>query len=125
MTAISDLEFARGAMGRNQIHPVLLEVGIEPIAVIRAIPNEMLRLGLQHVEVETQLDQGDFMMIRHMCADREEEPMPIHNRKDLHAFGAFGEGHIVPTSLRGGEGRVNETLPFINRPSSRSGSPAG
>ena len=48
-------------MRGNHVHPVLLEVVIEPITVIRAIANEMFGLGLQHVEVETELHQGDLL----------------------------------------------------------------
>lgn len=70
-TAILGLEFAGGSMRGNQIHPVLLEVIIEPITVIRPIANEMLGLGLQHVEVETELHQRDLMMIGRMRADGE------------------------------------------------------
>ena len=50
-------------MGRDQVHPVLCKVVIEAIAVIRPIANERLRLRLQHVEVESELDQRDLMMI--------------------------------------------------------------
>ena len=50
-------------MRGNQVHPVLLEVLIELIAVIGAITNEMFRFGFQHVEVETEVHQRDLMMI--------------------------------------------------------------
>ena len=76
-------------MRGNQVHAVLLEVVIEPITVIGTIPNEMFGLGFEHVEVEAQLDQGDFMMIRRMRTDGERKPMAIHNRQDFHAFPTF------------------------------------
>ena len=75
----------------DHVDAVLLEILIEPIAVIGAIANEILRLGLQHVEVETELHQGDFMMICRVRTDREWQPMPINNCQDFHAFAAFGE----------------------------------
>lgn len=71
MATILGLEFPGGAMGRNQIHALLSELVIKPIAVIGAVPNEMRGLRLQHVEVETELHQGDFMMIRRMRTDGE------------------------------------------------------
>jgi len=51
------------------------EVIIEAIAVVSTIPNEMFWLGLQHVEVETELNQGDFMMIGRMRTDRERQEL--------------------------------------------------
>lgn len=71
MTTILGLEFPGGAMGRNQIHAILSELVIKPIAVIGAVPNEMLGLRLQHVEVEAELHQGDVMMMRRMRTDGE------------------------------------------------------
>ena len=56
VAAILGLEFASGSMGGNQVHPVLFQIVIEPIAVVRPITDEMLGFGLQHVEVETELD---------------------------------------------------------------------
>ena len=49
-------QFSGGPVRRDHVHPVLLEVVIQPIAVLRAIANEMFGLGLQHVKVETELD---------------------------------------------------------------------
>lgn len=63
MAAILDLQFAGGAMGRDHVDAVLLEVVIEPITVRGAIANEMFRLRLQHVEAETQLHQRDVMVM--------------------------------------------------------------
>jgi hypothetical protein len=115
VTPILGLEFARGAMGRNTVDAILLEVVIEAIAVIRPIANEMLGFRLQHVEVETELDQGHFMMIRRMPTDGEGESVPIHTRKNLHAFPAFREAHVVPAALRGRKGGIDETLALVNR----------
>ena len=67
-------------MRRNQVTPVL-EVVIQPIAVIDTIANEMFGLGPQHVEVKTELHQCDLMMIRGVRTDRERQPMTIHNHQ--------------------------------------------
>ncbi len=80
------LEFARGAVWGNQVHTVLLEVVIESIAVIGPIADEMLEFGLEHVEIKTGLDQGDFMMSRRVRTDGEGEPVSIHNRANLQAL---------------------------------------
>jgi hypothetical protein len=53
--AILGLQFPGGPMRGNQIHAILLAVVIE-------------------VEVETQLDEGDRMMIGGMCTYRERDP---------------------------------------------------
>ena len=116
MPAILCLEFAGRAMRRNAVHALLFEVVIEPLAVIGPIPNEMFGLGFEHVEVETELDQGDCVMIRCVRTDGEGEPMPIHNRQNLHAFPAFREPHGLAAALGGRKRGVDETLAFINRP---------
>lgn len=102
-------------MGRDQVHAVSLKLVIQAIAVIGPIANEMSGLGLQHVEVEAELDQGDFMMIGRMRADREGEPMSIHNREDFHAFAAFRDAHGVPAALGRRKRGIDETLAFIDR----------
>ena len=85
------------------------------VAVVRSITNQVLGFGLQHVEVETELDQGDFVMIRRGRTDREGQPMPIHNRQDFHALPAFRETHVVSATLRGCKGGVDEALALVER----------
>ena len=109
-------QFSGGSVGGNHVHPVLLEVVIQPIAVIRAIANEMFGLGLQHVKVETELHQRDFMMIGRVCAYRERQPMTIHNRKDLHAFAPAGRADALAAALGRGKRRVDETLTLVDGP---------
>lgn len=103
-------------MRDNQVHALLLEVGIETIAVIGSIPDEMFGLGLEHVEVETELHQGDFMMIRRMRTDGERKVVPIHNRQDFHALVAFRETHGLAATLGYRKRRIDEPLLFINGP---------
>jgi len=102
-------------MRGNQIDAVPFEVLIEAIAVIGPVTNEMFGLSLQHIEVETELDQGDFMMIRGMGTHGEGQAMAIHNREDLHAFAAFGQPHGLPAALGRGKRGIDEALAFINR----------
>ena len=101
-------------MGRNHVDAVLFQVVIEAVTVIGTIPNEMFGLGFEHVEVETELDQGDFMMIRRMGAHRKRQAMPIHNRQDFHAFAAFGEPDRLAAALGRSEGGIDEALAFID-----------
>ena len=115
MAAILGLEFARGAMGRHQVHAVLLQVVIEPIALIGPIGDEMLRFGLGHVELETELDQGDFVMIRCVRTDGERKLVPIHNCANLHALPAFDDAHVVPATFDGRQSGVDEALALVNR----------
>jgi len=116
MPAILGLQFPRGPMWGNQVHAVLLEGVIEAVTVIGTIANGMLRFGFEHVKVETQLQQGDFMMIRRMRTDGERKPMAIHNRQDFHAFAAFGEADSLTAALRGLKGGIDETLAFVDCP---------
>lgn len=74
----------------------------------------MLRFGLEHVEVEAELDEGDLMMIGGMCTHRKREPMALDNRGDFHAFAALGEPHGLTAALGRRKGGVDEAHPFIN-----------
>ncbi len=90
-------------MRSHQVHPFLLEIIIQSITVIGVVPNEMLGLGLQHVEVDTELDQRDFMMVRGMCAGGKGEPMAIDNRQDFHVPPEFGQAHGLAATGRAAE----------------------
>jgi hypothetical protein len=56
---------------RDHLDAVLAQLLIEWIAVVCAIADQILRLGLDHVEVEAQLYQPNFVVIGGMRADRE------------------------------------------------------
>ena len=114
--AVLGFEFPSGPVRRDQVHPVLLEVIIEPVAVIGAIANEVLGLGLQHIEVETELDQCDLMMIGRVRTDGEWQPMAIHNREDLHAFATAGFPDVVAAALGRGTCRIDEALALVDPP---------
>src|SRR5215813_9035009 len=73
-------------MRRDHLDAVLSQLGIQRIAGIGAIADQVFRLGFDHVEVETQLHQTHFVMVRRVRADRERQSMAIHNRHDFHAF---------------------------------------
>ena len=45
----------------------------QPVAVIRLVANQILRLRFDHVEVETQLHQRHFMMIGSVRANRQSK----------------------------------------------------
>lgn len=107
-------------MGRNEVDAILLEVIIESVVVIGPIANEMLGVGLQYIEIETELDQGDFVMIRRVRTDGEGEPVSIHNRENLHALPAFCEAHSIPAPLRGRKGGIDELSRSFILPSPRS-----
>ena len=75
----------------------------------------MLGFRLQHVEVETELDQGDFMMIGRVRTDGEGQPMTIDNRQNLHALATFREPHGLAPALGRRKGGIDETLAFVDR----------
>jgi hypothetical protein len=49
---------------RNQFNALIAKLSIQRIAVIHLVTDQVLRLRLYHVEVEGQLHQRDFMMVR-------------------------------------------------------------
>src|SRR5438477_5646390 len=62
-------------MRRDHLDAVLAQLLIEWIAVVGAIADQILRLGLDHVEVEAQLYQPNFVVIGGMRADRKRQSM--------------------------------------------------
>lgn len=104
-------------MGRKHVDAILCEVVIEPITVVGPIPNGILGFGLQHVAVETELNQLDLMMIGRMRAHREREPMPIHKREDFDAFAPAGFPDVIASALGRGKRRIDESLALVNRSS--------
>src|SRR6516164_5646611 len=101
------------AMRRDHLDAVLAQLLIEWIAVVGAIADQILGLGLDHVEVEAQLYQPNFVVIGGMRADRERQSMTIHDCHDFHAFSALRRSDPRPTTLRHHERRIDEAFRFI------------
>jgi len=74
------------------------------------VVDEVLGLGLQHVEVKTELHQRDLMMMGGMRTHREGQSMAIHNREDLHAFATAGVPNAIAAAFGRGKRRINEAL---------------
>ena len=102
-------------MRRDHLDAVSSHFLIQRVTVVGAITDEVLWLGFDHVEVETELDQADFVVVGRMRTDRKRQAMTIHNRHDFQAFSAFRRADLCPAALRHREGRIDETLFFIQR----------
>ena len=102
-------------MRRDHLDAVLAQLLIEWIAVVGPIADQILRLGLDHVEVEAQLYQPNFVVVGGMRADRERQSMTIHDRHDFHAFPALRRPDLRPATLRHHERRIDEAFFFIQR----------
>src|SRR5215475_2609810 len=100
-------------MRRDHLDAVLAQLLIEWIAVVGAIADQILRLGLDHVEVEAELYQPNFGVIGGMRADRERQSMTIHDCHDFHAFSALRRSDLRPATLRHHERRIDEAFRFI------------
>src|SRR6476659_3481272 len=100
-------------MRRDHLDAVLAQLLIEWIAVVGAIADQILRLGLDHVEVEAQLYQPNFVVIGGMRADRERQSMTIHDCHDFHTFPALRRSDPRPATLRHHECRIDEAFRFI------------
>src|SRR2546423_12578865 len=100
-------------MRRDHLDAFLAQLLIEWIAVVGAIADQILRLGLDHVEVEAQLYQPNFVVIGGMRADRERQSMTIHDCHDFHAFPTLRRSDPRPATLRHYERRIDEAIRFI------------
>src|ERR1700726_4925817 len=54
-------------------------------------------------------------MVRRVRADRERQPMAIHNRPDFHAFSALRWSDFRPATFGHNESRIDEAFFFIQR----------
>ena len=54
-------------------------------------------------------------MVRRVRADRERQPMAIHNRHDFHAFSALRWSDFRPATFSHNERRIDEAFFFIQR----------
>src|ERR1700726_1758682 len=54
-------------------------------------------------------------MVRRVRADRERQPMAIHNRPDFHAFSALRWSDFRPATFGHNERRIDEAFFFIQR----------
>jgi hypothetical protein len=89
--APSVLGLALGAVGfvrSDHLGALLAQLCVQRIAVVRAISDQILGPRLDHVEVEGELHQRDFVVIRRMRGDRQRQSVTIHDRHDFHAFSA-------------------------------------
>ena len=60
-----------GSVRRDHLDAVSAHLFVERIAVIGAISNQILWLGFDHVEVEAQLHQANFMVVGGVSASCE------------------------------------------------------
>src|SRR5205809_5934871 len=107
-------------MRRDHLDAVLTQLLIEWIAVVGAIADQIFRLGLDHVEVEAQLYQPNFVVIGGMRADRKRQSMTIHDCHDFHAFPALRRSDPRPATLRHHASRIDEAFTSSRAPLSRS-----
>ena len=83
--------------------PSLPELFIQPVAIVRPVADQILGLGLNHVEVEAQLYQRDLMMIGRVRTHRERQSVAIHDRDDLDAFATPRRANFLATALGRGK----------------------
>ena len=69
---------AIGSVRRDHLDAVPTQFHIQRIAVVGAIPDQIFGLGFDHVEIEAQLNQSYFVVVRRMRTDRERQTMTIY-----------------------------------------------
>lgn len=101
---------AAGTVGRNHLHPLFGQLGIEPVAVIGLVTNESPgRLGAEH-ESEKFLHQAAFMRIGRSAARGHGQASGVDHDHDLDAFAGLGAADPVATALGLGKGAINEAF---------------
>src|SRR6476620_2286271 len=110
---------AIGSVRRDHLDAVSAQFHIQRIAVVGAISDQIFGLGFDHVEIEAQLNQAYFVMVRCMRTDRERQTMTIYNRHDFQAFSSFRRADVRATALRHCKGRVDKATLLRPAPHAR------
>lgn len=106
---------AVGFVWRDHLNPLLAKFGIQRVAVVGAIADQIVRLCLNHVEVERQLHQSDFVVVRRVRGDGQRQPMPIYYRHDFYAFSsAPSRSNLLTAALRRCKRRIDITLGLVD-----------
>jgi hypothetical protein len=71
------------SMRRDHVGALLAKLRIEWVAVVRLVAEQILRLRFDHVEVERQLHQRHFVVVRRVCCHGEGHAVAIDDRHDL------------------------------------------
>ena len=82
--------------------------------LVRSASYQALGFGFYHVEVETQLHQGHFVMIRRMRADCQRKAVTIHDPHDFQAFSSLSQTYLSTAAFGRNERRIYKTFPFVN-----------
>ena len=80
-TVLRRLANAIGSVRCDHLGALLAQLCIQFVAVVRASANQTLQLRLDHLEVERQLDQRDFVVSGRMRRDRAQRAVPIADRR--------------------------------------------
>ena len=80
-------------MRRDHLHAPLPQRGVQRIAVVRLVPDQVRRRVLRERQVQRQLHQRRLVRVRRMRAQRQRKPATVHDRHDLHALARLGLPH--------------------------------
>src|SRR5262245_12900896 len=101
------------AVWRDHLDAILTQRVVERVTVVSTVADEIFRLGFDHVEVEAQLYEANFVMVRGVGANRERQAVAIHDRHDFHAFSTLGGSDLGAPALRHHESCVDEAFLFV------------
>ena len=103
------------AMRLDYLNTHLTRFLVQLVAVVRAISNQEIVLCLDRAEVETQLHQDDFMVVRRMRDDRQWQPVTINNYNNLQSLATINWPDLIIATLRRCKRGIDNTFRFIQR----------
>src|ERR1700691_4829144 len=93
---------AVGFVGRNELGTVILhQLFIQPVAVVRLVPNQAFRHVRHHARFQGGFDQFHFSRRSAFCPQGERKTMAVCNAHDLGALAPLGFPHLSPPFLAG------------------------
>jgi hypothetical protein len=105
---------AIGLVWSDHLGALLTQLFVERITVVSTIADQVFRLGFDHVKVERQLHERDFVVVRGVRRDGERQAVPIHDRHDFHAFSAPRRPNLLATTFGRGERGIDITLRLVD-----------
>lgn len=97
-------------MRRDEFDASIGESSVERIAVVGFVTDDPFGQGLGNHEVEELLSKMTFGSTGRGGVDRGGKPVSIDQHHDFHAFADSREADLIASTLRLGEGAVDEAL---------------
>ncbi len=102
-------------MRRDHLDTVGAQLCVQIVAVVRVIPDQIVRHCFKHVEIKSQLQERDLMLTRSVRGDGERLSAAVHDCHDCQVIPECCRTNFVAAALCRCERSINIALGFGDR----------